>query len=164
MEAAELEMPAHQDSLASMHALVYHGPGKRAWESHPRPRFRIRATRSSGSLHRSGSSHPEGRRFHVNPGQILGHVGIGIVDAAGTAVSSVHRQEKIVWPPFRKKPKSPPIRRVASNGLPNARISSSAGAGTAVVAITYSCLRVECQTRLKSKVRAVGALVGSSNG
>ena len=33
-------------SVRTMKALVYHGPGKRAWESKPRPAISIRATPS----------------------------------------------------------------------------------------------------------------------
>ncbi len=37
MTKALLETPSHETAAATMNALVYHGPGKPSWESHPRP-------------------------------------------------------------------------------------------------------------------------------
>lgn len=75
----------------AMKALVYHGPGVRAWEDKPRPTLqkptdailKIRKTTICGTdLHIMKGDTPE-----VTAGRILGHEGVGIVIEAGTAVS-----------------------------------------------------------------------------
>ena len=78
----------------TMKALVYHGPGERAWEDRPRPAIlergdaivRITASTICGTdLHIMKGDVPS-----VTPGRILGHEGVGIVDAVGPGVMSFH--------------------------------------------------------------------------
>jgi alcohol dehydrogenase len=73
-----------------MRALVYHGPGKRAWEEVPDPEItdegdvivRVDATTICGTdLHILAGDVPE-----VHPGRILGHEAVGTVDEVGDNV------------------------------------------------------------------------------
>ena len=75
-----------------MRALVYHGPGQRAWEEVPVPEItdegdaivRVDATTICGTdLHILAGDVPE-----VRPGRILGHEAVGTVDEVG---DDVHR-------------------------------------------------------------------------
>ena len=75
-----------------MRALVYHGPGQRAWEEVPDPEItdecdaivRVDATTICGTdLHILAGDVPE-----VRPGRILGHEAVGTVDEVG---DNVHR-------------------------------------------------------------------------
>ena len=75
-----------------MRALVYHGPGQRAWEEVPDPEItdegdaivRIDATTICGTdLHILAGDVPE-----VRPGRILGHEAVGTVDEVG---DNIHR-------------------------------------------------------------------------
>ena len=79
----------HTKSTATgrMKALVYHGPGKRAWEETPRPAIQnptdaiVRITTSTicgTDLHILKGDLPS-----VTPGRILGHEGIGVVTEVG---------------------------------------------------------------------------------
>ena len=79
----------------TMKALVYHGPGKRAWEEKPRPVLkdagdaivRITTTTICGTdLHILKGDVPS-----VTDGRILGHEGIGIVEEVGSGVHTVRR-------------------------------------------------------------------------
>jgi threonine dehydrogenase-like Zn-dependent dehydrogenase len=73
-----------------MRALVYHGPGQKAWEEVPDPEItdeadaiiRVDATTICGTdLHILAGDVPE-----VRPGRILGHEAIGTVAEAGDGV------------------------------------------------------------------------------
>jgi alcohol dehydrogenase len=75
-----------------MKALVYRGPGQRAWEEKPRPAVQqpsdavlkiVRTTICGTDLHILKGDVPT-----VPPGRILGHEGLGIVEQVGSAVSS----------------------------------------------------------------------------
>jgi alcohol dehydrogenase len=75
-----------------MKALVYHGPGDKAWEDAPRPALLepgdaiVRVTRTTicgTDLHILKGDTPE-----VTPGRILGHEGIGVVEEVGAAVNN----------------------------------------------------------------------------
>jgi alcohol dehydrogenase len=103
MTIAELELTtasaATPSTSTTMKALVYHGPGKRAWENKPRPH------RGSGRCHRAHyhfddlrnrSSHSEGRSPSVAEGRILGHEGIGVIEQVGTDVSEFHIGDKVI--------------------------------------------------------------------
>ena len=77
-----------------MKALVYHGPGQRAWETKPRPTIRergdaiVRITTSTicgTDLHILKGDVPS-----VTPGRILGHEGVGVIEAIGSSVTSFH--------------------------------------------------------------------------
>ena len=104
MTTAELDQPiTHAESLAggtNMKALVYHGPGKFAWESKPRPTIQepgdaiVRVTTSTicgTDLHILKGDLPA-----VTDGRILGHEGIGIVEQVGPGVSEFHVGDKVI--------------------------------------------------------------------
>jgi alcohol dehydrogenase len=83
-----------------MKALVYHGPGKRAWEEKPRPTIKdagdaiVRITTSTicgTDLHILKGDLPA-----VTDGRILGHEGIGIVETVGPGVSGISVGDKVV--------------------------------------------------------------------
>jgi threonine dehydrogenase-like Zn-dependent dehydrogenase len=74
-----------------MKALVYHGPGKRAWEDRAKPAINettdavVKITTSTicgTDLHILKGDVPS-----VTEGRILGHEGIGVVEAVGFAVT-----------------------------------------------------------------------------
>ena len=84
----------------TMKALVYHGPGKRAWEEKPRPTIKeacdaiVRITTSTicgTDLHILKGDLPT-----VTDGRILGHEGIGIVENVGPGVSSFRTGDKVL--------------------------------------------------------------------
>ena len=83
-----------------MNALVYHGPGKPSWESHPRPTLQhpgdaiVRITTSTicgSDLHILKGDVPS-----VTEGRILGHEGIGVVDEVGEAVAGFQKGDKVL--------------------------------------------------------------------
>jgi len=83
-----------------MKALVYHGPGERAWESVPDPTItdptdvvvKIDTTTICGTdLHILKGDVPE-----VRPGTILGHEAVGTVVAAGAAVTTVGEGDRVL--------------------------------------------------------------------
>jgi alcohol dehydrogenase len=87
-------------SGAGMRALVYHGPGKFAWEDKPRPTLQepgdaiVHVTTSTicgTDLHILKGDLPA-----VTDGRILGHEGIGVVEQVGTAVSEFHVGDKVI--------------------------------------------------------------------
>lgn len=93
-------LPSAPQTGGTMKALVYHGPGKRAWEEKPRPTIReagdavVRITTSTicgTDLHILKGDLPA-----VEPGRILGHEGIGIVEHVGPGVSSVRTGDKVL--------------------------------------------------------------------
>jgi alcohol dehydrogenase len=85
---------------ATMKALVYHGPGHKAWEDRPRPAVqhpadaivRITTTTICGTdLHILKGDVPS-----VTPGRILGHEGVGIVEETGAAVSGFRCGDRVL--------------------------------------------------------------------
>jgi alcohol dehydrogenase len=83
-----------------MKALVYHGPGKRAWENKPRPGVQepgdavVRITTSTicgTDLHILKGDLPA-----VTDGRILGHEGIGVIEHVGPAVSEFHVGDRVI--------------------------------------------------------------------
>ena len=83
-----------------MHALVYHGPGKPAWERHSRPTLQdpqdavVRTTTSTicgSDLHILKGDVPT-----VTEGRILGHEGIGVIEEVGAAVSAFRNGDKVL--------------------------------------------------------------------
>lgn len=83
-----------------MKALVYGGPGRRAWQDAPDPDLiestdaivRVDAVTICGTdLHILRGDVPE-----VTSGRILGHEAVGTVVEAGTAVSSVHVGDRVL--------------------------------------------------------------------
>jgi len=104
MTIAEIEMaPASAPTLsasATMKALVYHGPGKRAWEDKARPALQdpsdaiVRITTSTicgTDLHILKGDLPA-----VTDGRILGHEGIGVIEELGAAVSEFQVGDKVI--------------------------------------------------------------------
>jgi len=86
--------------LCSMNALVYHGPGKKAWEEKPTPTLqqptdaivRIHKTTICGTdLHILKGDLPE-----VTDGRILGHEGIGVIEEVGSAVTAFKKGDKVL--------------------------------------------------------------------
>ena len=83
-----------------MKALVYHGPGQRAWETMPDPRIedatdaivRIDTSTICGTdLHILKGDVPE-----VEPGRILGHEAVGTVVEVGGAVSTLAPGDRVL--------------------------------------------------------------------
>ena len=102
MRTAELELPVKTAAArtATMKALVYHGPGKRAWEDKPRPTIQdpgdaiVRITTSTicgTDLHILKGDLPA-----VIDGRILGHEGIGVVEQVGAGVSGFRAGDKVI--------------------------------------------------------------------
>jgi alcohol dehydrogenase len=83
-----------------MHALVYHGPGQRAWESVPDPVLQsdtdlivgVDAVTICGTdLHILKGDVPE-----VEPGRVLGHEAVGTVEEVGSAVRNVRPGDHVL--------------------------------------------------------------------
>jgi alcohol dehydrogenase len=104
MTTTELELaPANAATLiagTTMKALVYHGPGQRAWADKPRPALQdpsdaiVRITTSTicgTDLHILKGDLPA-----VIDGRILGHEGIGVVEQVGTGVSEFQVGDKVI--------------------------------------------------------------------
>ena len=97
---AVMERPPAAMSLVTMKALVYHGPGRRAWEDKPRPCVekatdavvRVTTTTICGTdLHILKGDVPT-----VTDGRILGHEGVGIVEEVGPGVTRVKKGDKVL--------------------------------------------------------------------
>ncbi len=85
---------------ATMHALVYRGPGRRAWEARPRPSLReatdaiVRITTSTicgTDLHILKGDVPT-----VSEGRVLGHEGVGIVTEVGAGVAAFSPGDRVL--------------------------------------------------------------------
>jgi alcohol dehydrogenase len=83
-----------------MKALVYHGPGQRAWDSVPDPSIlaptdaivRIESSTICGTdLHILKGDVPA-----VKPGTILGHEAVGTIVEVGSAVTTVERGDRVI--------------------------------------------------------------------
>ncbi len=83
-----------------MKALVYHGPGKRAWEEKTKPVVKdptdaivkiARTTICGTDLHILKGDVPT-----VTDGRILGHEGVGIIDETGPAVSNFKKGDRVL--------------------------------------------------------------------
>ncbi len=83
-----------------MKSLVYHGPGKRAWEERPRPKVTdasdavVRITRTTicgTDLHILKGDVPT-----VTAGRILGHEGVGVVEEVGPGVSNFKKGDRVL--------------------------------------------------------------------
>jgi len=84
----------------TMKALVYGGPGQRAWQPAPKPVIRepgdaiVRITASTicgTDLHILKGDVPS-----VTPGRILGHEGVGVIEAVGAQVSSFKPGDRVL--------------------------------------------------------------------
>jgi len=100
MSTAQIEICPRETAVATMHALVYHGPGKPSWELHRRPVLHgpddaiVRVTTSTicgTDLHILKGDLPA-----VTEGRILGHEGVGVVDEVGAAVSTFRKGDKVL--------------------------------------------------------------------
>jgi alcohol dehydrogenase len=83
-----------------MKALVYHGPGKKAWEDKPKPAIKVptdaivkilKTTICGTDLHIMKGDVPA-----VTDGRIIGHEGVGIVEEIGTAVSNFKKGDHVL--------------------------------------------------------------------
>ena len=83
-----------------MKALVYHGPGEKAWEDVPEPRIqrptdvlvRIDTTTICGTdLHILKGDVPA-----VQPGRILGHEGVGTITEVGSSVTTLAVGDRVI--------------------------------------------------------------------
>ena len=83
-----------------MEALVYHGPGKRAWEHVPDPMLEVptdaivridTATICGTDLHILKGDVPE-----VQPGTILGHEAVGTIEDIGSAVTTFEIGDRVL--------------------------------------------------------------------
>jgi len=83
-----------------MKALVYHGPGKKAWEEKPKPGINeptdaivkiLKTTICGTDLHIMKGDLPD-----VTDGRIIGHEGVGIVEETGTAVSNFKKGDHVI--------------------------------------------------------------------
>lgn len=83
-----------------MKALVYHGPGKKAWEERPRPEITndkdaivkvLKTTICGTDLHIMKGDVPE-----VAEGRVLGHEGIGVIEKTGKAVINFKPGDKVL--------------------------------------------------------------------
>ena len=83
-----------------MKALVYHGPGQKAWEDVPKPTIvsdtdaivRVDAVTICGSdLHILKGDVPA-----VTDGRILGHEAVGTVEAVGSGVKTVKAGDRVL--------------------------------------------------------------------
>ena len=83
-----------------MKALVYHGPGQRTWEDKPRPTVEkptdavvkiARTTICGTDIHIMKGDLPT-----VTSGRILGHEGVGVVEAVGAAVSTFKAGDRVL--------------------------------------------------------------------
>ena len=83
-----------------MKALVYHGPGKKSWEEKPRPTLKaptdavvkiLKTTICGTDLHIMKGDVPT-----VTDGRIIGHEGVGIIDAVGNAVTNFKKGDHVI--------------------------------------------------------------------
>src|SRR5579864_9196464 len=97
---AVIDRQADASGTVLMKALVFHGPGQRAWENKPKPTLReagdaiVRITTSTicgTDLHILKGDVPS-----VAAGRILGHEGVGTVEAVGAGVSSFRPGDRVL--------------------------------------------------------------------
>jgi len=83
-----------------MKALVYHGPGKKSWEEKPLPLLKepfdaivkiLKTTICGTDLHIM-----KGDVATVQEGRIIGHEGVGIIEATGTAVINFKKGDHVL--------------------------------------------------------------------
>jgi alcohol dehydrogenase len=84
----------------TMKALVYHGPGKKGWEDHPKPEI----TAPTDAIVRITKTTICGTDLHIlkgdlpscEPGRILGHEGVGVIDSVGPAVTAFKAGDRVL--------------------------------------------------------------------
>ena len=83
-----------------MKALVYHGPGQKAWEEKPKPGIQeptdaivkiLKTTICGTDLHILKGDVPE-----VEDGTIIGHEGVGLIEEVGSAVSNFKKGDHVL--------------------------------------------------------------------
>ena len=83
-----------------MKALVYHGPGQKAWEEHAKPQILlptdaiVRVTRTTicgTDLHILKGDVPS-----CTPGRILGHEGVGVIESVGAGVTTFKPGDRVL--------------------------------------------------------------------
>jgi alcohol dehydrogenase len=83
-----------------MKALVYHGPGKKAWEERPMPKLQddrdaivkvLKTTICGTDLHIMKGDVPE-----VTDGRVLGHEGVGVVEQTGKSVGNFKAGDRVL--------------------------------------------------------------------
>ena len=83
-----------------MKALVYHGPGQRAWEDVPDPELQadgdVIVKISTSTICGTDLHIMKGDVPAVTDGRILGHEGVGIVTAKGSGVSTVEVGDRVL--------------------------------------------------------------------
>lgn len=98
--AAEPLRQTAKTERSVMMALVYHGPSKKGWEEHPKPEIqaptdaivRITKTTICGTdLHILKGDLPS-----CEPGRILGHEGVGVIDSVGPAVTVFKAGDRVL--------------------------------------------------------------------
>ena len=94
------KLAKEENSIATMKALVYHGPDKLAFEDRPKPVIinstdaivRITTTTICGTdLHILKGDVPT-----ITDGRILGHEGVGIIEEVGANVLGFHEGDKVL--------------------------------------------------------------------
>ncbi len=83
-----------------MKALVYHGPGRKALEDRPKPELKA----SGDAIVRVTKTTICGTDLHIlkgdvatcAPGRILGHEGVGVIDAVGQAVTAFRPGDRVL--------------------------------------------------------------------
>jgi alcohol dehydrogenase len=85
---------------AIMKAFVYHGPGKKAFEDHAKPQIIdptdaivkiVKTTICGTDLHILKGDLPS-----CEPGRILGHEGVGVIDSVGPAVTAFKAGDRVL--------------------------------------------------------------------
>ena len=87
-------------TLSTMKALVFHGPGKKAWEEHAKPTV----IHSTDAIVRITKTTICGTDLHIlkgdlpscAPGRILGHEGVGVIDSVGSAVTAFKAGDRVL--------------------------------------------------------------------
>ncbi len=86
--------------ISTMMALVYHGPGKKAFEAHAKPTITaptdaivkiVKTTICGTDLHILKGDLPS-----CTPGRILGHEGVGLIDSVGAAVTAFKVGDRVL--------------------------------------------------------------------
>ena len=85
---------------AMLKALVYHGPGKKAFEDHARPEI----TAPGDAIVKISKTTICGTDLHIlkgdlpscTPGRILGHEGVGVIESVGAAVTAFKPGDRVL--------------------------------------------------------------------
>ena len=86
--------------ISTMMALVYHGPGEKAFEAHPKPTI----TAPTDAIVKITKTTICGTDLHIlkgdlpscEPGRILGHEGVGVIDSVGAAVTAFKVGDRVL--------------------------------------------------------------------